>query len=122
MLGEVSKLRYASRRSFSPIRVLQTSMATIQPAVLQRLSQQIEAMRQRILKLGITEDAFHDWFDDQLFKTSHSAPEDYCDELQMNVRQLNRTANPQHQQWLAARIEQQMLALHRAVAYFQGKA
>ncbi|MBY6063379.1 hypothetical protein CWI80_02375 [Pseudidiomarina sediminum] len=97
-------------------------MAIIQPVVLQRLKDQIEAMRASILRLGISEEAFHDWFDDQLFKTSHSAPEDYCDELQSNLRQLNRTANPQHQQWLAARIEQQMLALHRAVSYFQGKA
>ncbi len=90
-------------------------------SVFRRLEQQIAHLRQQIEGLQISEAEFQDWFDGQLFKTTHSSPENYCDELAQNVRQLERNRSSDQQQWLALRIEQQMLALSRAVAFFQGR-
>lgn len=87
--------------------------------VFQKLHQQVSSLRRDILALNVAEEAFQDWFDEQLFKTTYSAPEQYCDELATNLRQLERSQSSDQQQWLALRIEQQMLALSRAVAFFQ---
>ncbi|WP_417683077.1 primosomal replication protein PriC [Pseudidiomarina aquimaris] len=87
--------------------------------VFQKLEQQIEQLRQQIERLNVSEEQFQDWFDGQLFKTTHSAPEQYCDELAYNLRQLERGQGNAQQEWLALRIEQQMLALSRAVTFFQ---
>ncbi|WP_157981085.1 primosomal replication protein PriC [Pseudidiomarina insulisalsae] len=89
--------------------------------IYQRLRQQIAALRREIIALNVSEEQFVDWFDAQLFRTTHSAPEHYCDELAQNVSQLERSSRSDQQQWLALRIEQQMLALTRALAYFQRK-
>ncbi|WP_258240158.1 primosomal replication protein [Pseudidiomarina homiensis] len=89
--------------------------------VYHRLQHQIAHLRQQILALRVSEEQFQDWFDAQLFKTTHSAPEQYCDELATNVRQLERSQSVDQQQWLALRVEQQMLALSRAVAFFQSR-
>ncbi|MBG21854.1 MAG: hypothetical protein CMF22_00120 [Idiomarinaceae bacterium] len=88
-------------------------------SVFQKLEQQIAQLRQEIQALNVSEEQFQDWFDGQLFKTTHSAPEQYCDELAYNLRQLERGQGNAQQEWLALRIEQQMLALSRAVTFFQ---
>ena len=90
-------------------------------SVFERIAKQITDIRQQIVTLQISEEQFQDWFDGQLFKTTHSAPEQYCDELMSNVRQLERSQSSDQQQWLALRIEQQMLALTRAVTFFQSR-
>lgn len=90
-------------------------------SVFDRITKQITDIRQQIVALQISEEQFQDWFDGQLFKTTHSAPEQYCDELISNVRQLERSQSSDQQQWLALRIEQQMLALTRAVTFFQSR-
>ena len=88
-------------------------------SVFQKLEQQIAQLRQEIQALNVSEEQFQDWFDGQLFKTTHSAPEQYCDELAYNLRQLERGQGNAQQEWLALRIEKQMLALSRAVTFFQ---
>ena len=88
----------------------------------QQLKQQTTAMRKRILGLGIAEESFRDWFDAQLFRVNHAAPSGYCDEIDELIGQLERSANVNHQRWLAEKIEQQMLALLRALAHFERKA
>ena len=88
----------------------------------QQLRQQVATMRQRITRLGIAEDSFHDWFDAQLFRVNHAAPNGYCDEIDELISQLERSASESHQRWLAEKIEQQMLALLRALAHFERKA
>lgn len=90
-----------------------------EPTVFQKLEQQIGQLRQEIQALNVSEEQFQDWFDGQLFKTTHSTPEQYCDELAYNLRQLERGQGNAQQEWLALRIEQQMLALSRAVTFFQ---
>lgn len=94
---------------------------TKEPSVFERLEQHIEQLRQQIVALNVSEESFQDWFDGQLFKTTHSAPEQYCDELTYNVQQLEQGQHAAQQEWLALRIEQQLLALTRAVTFFQSR-
>lgn len=91
------------------------------PNVFNKIALQIRDIRKNIVALDISEEQFQDWFDGQLFKTTHSAPEQYCDELMSNLRQLERSQSSDQQHWLALRIEQQMLALTRAVTFFQSR-
>ncbi|MDN7137528.1 primosomal replication protein [Pseudidiomarina sp. 1ASP75-14] len=86
-----------------------------------RLRQQLKVMRGQIDALSVSEEEFKDWFDQQLFKVTHSQPGDYITEIEGNIRQLERTSNVENQRWLAERIEQQMLALQRALRCFARK-
>ncbi|MGV2841774.1 primosomal replication protein PriC [Vibrio cyclitrophicus] len=95
--------------------------ATLHDAIAQ-LRQQLDTMRRKIQRLGINEEQFQDWFDQQLFKVTHSQPEDYINEVEATLRQLERTSNAENQRWLAQRIELQMLALQRALRCFDRKS
>lgn len=90
-----------------------------QTHLLNKLLEQVQTLRRKIEALDVSEEQFQDWFDGQLFKTTHSAPEQYCDELTHNIRQLEGSQSASQQEYLALRIEQQLLALSRAVAFFQ---
>ncbi|MFC0444537.1 primosomal replication protein PriC [Pseudidiomarina halophila] len=86
------------------------------------LRQQLAVMRKQMQRISVREEEFQDWFDQQLFKVTHSQPSDYIGEVEANIKQLERATNADNQRWLAVRIEQQMLALQRALQCFQRKS
>ncbi|MGQ4276186.1 primosomal replication protein PriC [Pseudidiomarina sp. E22-M8] len=88
---------------------------------IRKLREQLAGMRQQMQRISVSEEEFQDWFDQQLFKVTHSQPSDYIGEVEANIKQLERTTNTENQRWLAVRIEQQMLALQRALQCFQRK-
>ena len=91
-------------------------------ALLLRLQQELDKLREQIQQLTITDDAFQDWFDPTLFHPSAQQPLDYVREIERNLSRLKISQVATDQLWLAERLSPQMNALYRALYYFRGKA
>ena len=91
-------------------------------ALLLRLQQELDKLRQQINQLTITDEDFHDWFDASLFHPSAQRPLDYVQEIERNIKRLGAASDSTDQVWLAERLSHQMNALHRAIYYFGGTA
>lgn len=91
-------------------------------ALLSRLQQELDKLREQIHQLAISDESFHDWFDASLFHPSAQQPLDYVREIERNIRRLQGSQVAADQLWLAERLSQQMNALYRALYYFGGKA
>jgi primosomal protein N'' len=90
-------------------------------ALLTRLQQELDKLREQINQLAITDDNFNDWFDATLFHPSAQSPLDYANEIERNIARLRTSHQRSDQVWLADRLSQQMNALSRALYYFGGK-
>lgn len=91
-------------------------------ALLLRLQQELDKLREQVSQLAVTDDNFQDWFDAALFHPSAQQPLDYIQEIERNIGRLRASQQNADQLWLAERLSQQMNALYRALYYFRGSA
>lgn len=91
-------------------------------ALLLRLQQELDKLREQVSQLAVTDDDFQDWFDAALFHPSAQQPLDYIQEIERNIGRLRASQQNADQLWLAERLSQQMNALYRALYYFRGSA
>jgi primosomal protein N'' len=91
-------------------------------ALLSRLQQELDKLREQLNQLAINDDDFQDWFDASLFHPSAQRPLDYVHEIERNIGRLRGATDSTDQLWLAERLSQQMNALYRALYYFRGSS
>jgi primosomal protein N'' len=91
-------------------------------ALIARLEHELDKLYEAVTQLDARDDEFKDWFDAALFHPSAQRPLDYIKQIERNLRRLEATMVTADQLWLAQRLSDQIGALYRALAYFQGKA
>lgn len=91
-------------------------------ALLTRLQQELDKLREQLQQLRINDENFQDWFDASLFHPSAQRPLDYVQEIERNIARLRGATESSDQVWLAERLSQQMNALYRALYYFRGSS